>query len=1315
MNDPLGLFEEGQNDKDPLGLFSEQSEQGVASAVGETALNLGTNILLTPIAGLRGLGRLATGKSLDEAVSGIEGVMEEAYQPRGERGQRYAEKTAEVLNLPAEYGGKLGEAIAGNEGRLAGEILGEFATDLIPLGIAARGKFKKKPTIEPVNRAETAVESLRQETPAPTQELIPDLKATEGLDGQMALFDIPDEARMPNPYEAVPGDWRIDENGIPVKVDLSMEAANVQQPLQRSLWGEELPPKSPQENAVPLTQAIDLIPDTPFKGDQREIALSRLQGEIPAPGELRGAMLEAETPFPVPKGQRGAINPKVFEEGFRKLFRVAEDLAITAKGMGDSLNIEAWKNGERVGAVKFEKTNKYDPAAVVDAFAPMVGVSKDYRGQGIAQKMYKAAADLGNDIVPSNRKTAEGAKMWKGFEKTGLSKGMKIPRGQRGALKIDWSKKAETDTAVKAAGLEKLFPELTAVADTPEQVSAIAKSSPDVETRGMGSKAVAQFTKGMLYEKFKTNNPVLKYTFDKFSAAVDAATSRFNQVIRNEFLPSLRALSNQEMAEIGKVMTEAMKLQKPLTPEFLRLHGFNEKQIKVAEQMKTIHEDNLKQLNISREMAGKKPVSAYEAYLAGMATGNFRKVIYTDVDGVPTVVGIVGSDFRNQMNKRVEALLAANPQYYASPERYTGIRKSKQESTKALQEALAIISDNNPNFAQFAKQMEEVMQSEAYGALGAAKHTMAKKGVFGMEGSKPWLDDYQNAQDMFNAQIRYTQTMSQWAEYSKAMQDVSQVLSDPEVQAKQPNAVQMAQDYIDNILGQNPSVIGRSIEDMIGAIGQVTGVGPNIPKHLMKLGRNTVNSLFFTLNHAWMAVNTLQPFLVMPETKAFLRARGLDVNLDPTGWADLAAKGSYSSLKHITGWPETPFEKKMWQYAKEHGIDQTQLIEPPSAIRGGPGHWLGQTLKFGANSVESVPRATMFSTISHMLKDAGFANDPNLFKVSRELTDMAMTDYRHHEQMPILRATGPIQEMAANLTSFKQNTMSRYALFAREMGKGRSQAFGTALIAAMTWAGIMGVPGFEELDMAVTQVSKLMGSPTTLTKTIYDLGDQVNEKYKGVGDAFNVGIGAFWGVDLHNRIGMPSAAPSLTGGAGKLVDVASAGYEAAKNPNEWNAKLLARQLAIPPLQPWMDNEWFTAKFPDGTELALDKQGRGSVIRNDADKLFKKWGFTGVNEAKIKAQNYGVNVQAGFFQDKQEKVRNNLQKIVAANQGDVPKAQYQALADAWAAAQGDPESFGKLVENAQVAFRTTQRQRNILRNQGGGLGSAYQLQRSYTKE
>lgn len=87
-------------------------------------------------------------------------------------------------------------------------------------------------------------------------------------------------SRMPN--------MRIDENGMPIRADLSMEAQNLQNPLQRNLWGDELGPALDQTRS--LTEAMDATPP----GPQRDAQVSSLGG--------------------VPRGQRGAIDVKTIAE-----------------------------------------------------------------------------------------------------------------------------------------------------------------------------------------------------------------------------------------------------------------------------------------------------------------------------------------------------------------------------------------------------------------------------------------------------------------------------------------------------------------------------------------------------------------------------------------------------------------------------------------------------------------------------------------------------------------------------------------------------------------------------------------------------------------------------------------------------------------------------------------------------------------------------------------------------------------------------------------------------------------------------------------
>lgn len=1231
----------------------------------------------------------------------------------------------EDLAKAQEAAAGLGEAARGIAAGTAG-----FVAAIPPTALQTAAQLSRGEGVSPESvggQYAANIERIAGLVPAPETEMGQELSGQIGefinryVNPVAPLLHVPGGILAAQP-RAIP---RVRGGDIPVPK--AAESAPRQTPAQAAAAAMERETAAKATQRPEVAGQMEMFPETPLEGQatpyeagQMGVAepvapkLQRRQMELPF-GEERGPLI-ADIQGQIFRGDVTTPEARLALEGQAKAFRQE----IEAGRMPDQL-----KRGEPLPALQdpvFLETLKKEyldePAKINEQVFETLEAQRAALKQQQIEEMLTLAQTPEQSIATAERQKQreiqEDAlfRLEEDLRKIVPGIGVKGRiRKQAGGILFDFGKKPEIDKIAKGP-LKKAFPELTRVAETPEEVASLAAASPDVE-RGVVGKTIAQFTKGMLFEKFKTDNPILKYTYDTVSEAVDAAALTVKNLIQKQLAPELRKLSKQEMGELGDVLVSAMKNKKELTPEFLREHGFSENQIRAADTLKKVHEDNLRNLNESRRLAGKPPVEAYKGYVAGLASGNFRKLIYTEgPDGELVPVGIVGSNFRHIMESRVNTLLEQHPEWKVGPEKYTGVTKRKQESTKALTDALTILSDNNPNFAEFAKAMDDIITSETYKSLGAKKHTMGKKGIMGMQGDKPWQNSYENAVDLFNAQIRYTETMAKWSEFSKAMDKLSVVFSNPEVQAKQPNALEMADSYVKNAMGQNPSKAGQAFDGWIGAVGEQMGVGPAVLRHTISAARNTVNSLFFTLNHAWMAVNLAQPTLVMPETKAFLRGRGIELNLDPTGISDLLTKGSYSSLKHIAGWKETPFEQAMWKYAKEHGIDQTNLIDSHNAIQAGPKYLISRGMKLGANAVEAGPRSVMFATMANLLEQAGYGKDPDIFPVARQLTDMAMTDYRHHEQIRATQHLGALGEMSTNLTSFKHNTLSRYALFAREMGKGNYGAFTTSLIAALTYAGIMGFPGFTETDAVVEQLSNLLGKPTSLTKLTLDMANDVNSKYHNkVGDVLAMGAGAHYGVDLHNRVGMPSIAPSLTGGAGKLVDIIQEASEFVSRPNEWNAKQLTRQLTPPPLQPWMDVNWFTRTTSLGEQIALNKQGKGAVMRTEKDVLFKKLGFTGSAEAKGRALDYAASQQDKYYEDARKKISVQLQEITAANNGSVPEAQLMALMKDYIDAEGSPESFLKSLETAGVNFSTTTRARRILSSQGASVSAAKRLERT----
>lgn len=95
---------------------------------------------------------------------------------------------------------------------------------------------------------------------------------------QTGLFDthpeLPDSGEVTAPQYGVPrGHGVLDENGMPIEAGQTLEARNLEQPLQRNLFGDELGPALDQTRS--LTEAIDLMPP----GEKRQAALDLFRSE----------------------------------------------------------------------------------------------------------------------------------------------------------------------------------------------------------------------------------------------------------------------------------------------------------------------------------------------------------------------------------------------------------------------------------------------------------------------------------------------------------------------------------------------------------------------------------------------------------------------------------------------------------------------------------------------------------------------------------------------------------------------------------------------------------------------------------------------------------------------------------------------------------------------------------------------------------------------------------------------------------------------------------------------------------------------------
>ncbi len=1312
MNDPLGLFEEDTTN-DPLGLFGtggipdtapesfytpEQPSSLLdkAKGVGETLLNLGTGAVAMP-SGFLGaaMQKLTSPNQTNFEQQTAANIGNLTYQPRTEAGKEYVENVGKVMNEAIPLMGihgtipsiKPGQAVAAARAALperAPKIVGKSkaaaldaeltakATD--PLGLFEQGELFPE-TISDTTGHATPYEAGQAGVTSP----ITPLRARRQM-------ELPME-------EGVRGALAVDETGVPIRPEdrAGVEAFKAQEATKPS---EPIPVEAQRDLFEPHTNMhrdfTDIRAATP-EGGERPLTRGEFEQTIEnlakEPGTRYDRPADTDLAYKNYLEQVGGKQADLFDigsrqEGFTK--------AASAEALTRAIDNHPFvKNAEKALA----KQEKF-----VSDLQDQVKAGNTRATALVSEMRELEKAQEKVNTVRENVTTALKEKKTPSFNtKT---------RKQGGALFLGAGKKQALGTIKGNKALSEALPELVSVAETPEGVVKATTGLADVAV-STAKDAVRLFTKGFLYEKYKTNNPIVKYTYDKVSQAVDAAKETTHKLLQRDLLPKLRNMSTAEMTELHGAMLSAMKNKSDLSRAMLEKHGFNEKQIAAWESFQSAYKTSLDNMNTARAELGKPPVDAYAGYMAGMSTGDFRTTILgKDAAGNPTVVGIIGSNSKRAMESRVNDFLKTHPEYSKGTDKFYGGAGMRGDKGAALLEALSLLSDHNPDVKVFADSLAEHLQQQAYDYQGAKKHTMQKKGVFGMEGSKPWESAEQNALDGFHAQIRYVETMAKWSELSKAASDLKKVFSDPTIQESQKNAIAMSNEYLRNALGQNPSKVGRAIDGVVSSVGEALGYGPSYFDSAIRGVKGGINTVFFALRPMFIATNLLQGIVSTPKMVSFLRSRGIDI---PHA---IDVKSAINGVQHIWG-NETPFSKAMWDYGEQHGISSTQIFDHSTDIRKGVGHYASKTLEAGMGIAEGVPRGMMYSMFANILKENGYAKHPDIFKVARELTDMSMGDYRLQEAQRANNVMGPLAPLLGNLSTFAGNENSMIALLAREAKTNKAYAPIVAAIGTgLAVHGLMGFPGFQEADWLYEKLTGWAGKPTTLTNQILNMAQD-----KGpAGDAMALGMPAYAGIDLHETLGRSSALPAMFGGggAGKGIEIGKAGYAAITNPSEMNAKRLAYAAALGSMKGPMELSWFSHG-----DIALNrKEGHateGLYKRSEFDKTARMAGVTSTSEYKSKEKIRQQMLEDIHYKDKQKSVLNSVGDKVVTKSGLQPDDITKAL-DKYIEAEGNPTTFAQEMLKYQVNVNTTAMQRYLLNKaKGGNLSAIKALGRMSEKE
>jgi hypothetical protein len=310
-------------------------------------------------------------------------------QPKTQEGKQYSEALGQAFKYPIEKAAEVGESIAGSEGRLFAGVIAETLLNFMPLH-AGKKALSKETKIDLTERPKEPNQVLQNldkpvETPITPEELSIDSQTIRGqqFGGKNALgAEFPElrgESRLP--FELLPEDQYPTPDGgvrhldpttgkvvqgmdesVPT-IDFPLRQEVLQQPEIKSaidnfrLEADRLRQAGDEAGLARLeSEFMSGMRQLGIYSPQDAIGLQKLwesvsRGDIPAPrypegirkgGELNPQKTEtqippvvdeaskefynfAKKPF-VPKRERGAIDPQIFKEGFKRLTRALSRL-----------------------------------------------------------------------------------------------------------------------------------------------------------------------------------------------------------------------------------------------------------------------------------------------------------------------------------------------------------------------------------------------------------------------------------------------------------------------------------------------------------------------------------------------------------------------------------------------------------------------------------------------------------------------------------------------------------------------------------------------------------------------------------------------------------------------------------------------------------------------------------------------------------------------------------------------------------------------------------------------------------------------------
>lgn len=947
---------------------------------------------------------------------------------------------------------------------------------------------------------------------------------------QHPLFDQPEQGYGANPYGAHMGDWRVDENGMPIRADLSLEAQNLENPLQRGLWGDELGQRvdpigqaatladgmrqldeQPVQGGIPLTQAIDNMDWAHRRGAIK----NELTGAVEASGALERAKMEANSPFRgMGKDQSGVINEKLLTWLPEKIIDLGKKLGELHKGVTLHLQTSPYgpeitlkKNGEDIGFL-YSKVVDHNGEKKLEV--SRVAVYPQAKGQGYGRLMYQTLAGLGNDIVRSQQQLPQGKAMWDHWEATGFGKDGQINagmgRGQRGGLWMGGNRPSATDlkstqatprpdtlaeprspenVAKKVDGARKVA--ALGIKDSQyDRVKTVEEAKARIDPKADMSKAGATNLRSGTEAALRTNvrNSVLNFSRGVLQEARNMAESLSKKYItdnKSGIIRMLKDLTQDEKNILAADLIELDRRQHVLSPEIMEKLGWTESQKQVGLRIREALDERYANVMKALGDQGLEGFADRKGYLPSMFDGSYLSFMgHKTKDGNFVITGVAQADTRWGHKAAVEKYKSMGAEYAEEvkiPRRGLKENVGFNRTYDGFVDVVNQLSKLDPKFADAKAAVDAHISDQVHALYRFDVHELKKHNVKGSLGDRPWLSQTENTKQLFEGLVNYLEEGFRYDALMGPLADIQKLMSDPEVKSQMPNTVEFLKKHVDKLSGQNLNAFGAAGNIIMDAVPRAVGVGTGVPRAITNAVVGMSTSLMMGFGNLGFALMQLSQ-LPISGSMEVLGARSR-LGLSHTAMAHAVVSGAaYTSIMAASKmlgmekWAEHVPNHLRYAYEWGHGkgmFDYSEAELVHNLNKSDTRVMVEKIVNSSISVPEKMTRPPMFMMMVDMFHKAGYYGEDGLLR-AQAATDYAMTNYHPDERPGIYTALGQVGSGMGALSTYKHNFMEQQ--MSRTLSaRAEPEAFVAGLALAFSLYGVAGMAGYEEMNTIVTKLT----------------------------------------------------------------------------------------------------------------------------------------------------------------------------------------------------------------------------------------------------